>query len=229
MNFQAGAKYYLYVFHGYDRPKTMRYNIGLPSPTHGVTSLLIALISVYLLCVFGAETSVGIKAYTSLVLNPSEVIYSFHYWRLLSYALVHDISSPMHLIFNALMLYMFGTPLEERWGERRFFIFVSICVLLGGIFVLIAYLLALQSAVVVGFSAATMGLTIAWGLTFSKSTILLFGLLPLNGHQLVGLSVMLELIYALSANSISSAAHFGGIAAAFIFCFGLYKLKRWQR
>lgn len=204
----------------------MRYQIGLPSPSPGVTSLLIITIATYLLFALVGDTSLGMMAYSKLMLQPEQVISSFELWRLISYAFVHDTTSPMHIIFNALMLYMLGVPLEERWGEKRFLIFVLTAIILGSLFVMMSYLIGLSKASVVGISAATLGLAIAWGLTFSTQQIYFFGIFPLTGKQLVWLTVALEIIYAVSTNSISSAAHFGGIATAFIFCFGLYKPQR---
>ena len=204
----------------------MRYQIGLASPTPAVTSLLIITIATYLLFALSGDTRLGMMAYSKLMLQPEQVIYSFEYWRLVSYAFVHDTASPMHIIFNALMLYMLGVPLEERWGEKRFFIFVFTAIILGSLAVMLSNIIGLSKAPVVGISAATIGLAIAWGLTFSTQQIYIFGVFPLTGKQLVWLTVALEVIYAVSTNAISSAAHFGGIAAGFIFCLGLYKAQR---
>jgi membrane associated rhomboid family serine protease len=207
--------------------------MGLPAPTPAVTSLLIMVIASYLIFALAGSTTFGILAYNKLILEPYQVVYSFQIWRLISYAFLHDSASPMHVIFNCLMLYMVGTPLEERWGERRFFIFVATAIILGSLLVTISYFLGISHASVVGFSAATIGLVIAWGLTFSTSQIFLFGIIPITGKQLVLMTIILEIFYAVSSNSISSAAHFGGIATGFIFCLGLYKTSKikalWRR
>jgi len=206
----------------------MRYQMGFSAPTPGVATILIITIATYLLFAVGGHTHLGVIAFDKLCLVPQKVVYSFEYWRLVSYAFLHDTASPMHVILNSLMLYLLGTPLEERWGEKRFLIFVSTAILVGGIFVVAAYLLGLSSSAVVGLSAATMGLVIAWGLTFSTSQIYILGIIPVTGQQLVWMTVGLEIIYAVSMSAVSSAAHFGGIATAFVLCLGLYKLV-WRR
>lgn len=201
------------------------------SPTPNVTSFLIAIIASYLLFALFGTTEIGSLVYNAMILDPVRTIYSGQVWRLITYAFLHD-NSPMHVIFNALALYMIGPQLEERWGEKRFFIFIMTSILLGGILVCLSYLLGISHAMVIGFSAATVGLIIAWGLTFSKQQIYFFGILPLSGQQLVYVTVGLEILYAVSGNSISSAAHFGGILAGFIFTLGLYKprrLKQWYQ
>lgn len=204
----------------------MRYGLGFSAPTPNVTRFLIVIIALFLVFALLGRTPFGIVAYNSLLLDPHAAIFSFELWRLLTYGFLHDISSPLHVIFNALLLYMVGPQLEDRWGEMRFFIFMLTSIFLGGVLVCIAFLLGLTSSVVVGFSAATIGLIIAWGLTFSSQHIYVFGIFPLTGKQLVYVTVGLEVLYAVSSNSISSAAHFGGILAGFIFTLGLYKPSR---
>lgn len=201
----------------------MRYNAGFAAPTPQVAGFLIIIIAIYLGFALLGRTVLGHDLYNALVLDPRQAMYSFEVWRVFSYGFLHDASSPMHVIFNALLLYMIGPQLEDRWGEVRFLVFIITCILLGGVLVCLGYVIGLSAASVVGFSAATMGLVIAWGLTFQSSTIYIFGILPLTGLQLVYVTIGLEILYAVSSNAVSSAAHFGGIITGFVFTFGLYK------
>lgn len=204
----------------------MKYAFGFGSPTPNVTRFLIVIIAIYLVFALFGQNPMGASIYRAMVLSPFDVIYSFEVWRLVTYAFVHDVGSPIHVIFNALMLYMLGPQIEERWGERRFFVFIIVAILLGGLLVCLSFVLGLSNAFVVGFSAATIGLVIAWGLMFKTQSIYILGILPLSGQQLVYVTVGLEILYAVSSNSISSAAHFGGIMAGFFFTLGLYKPRR---
>lgn len=211
----------------------MRSSFGFSHPSPNVTRFLILLIGVYLLFALLGRSALGFRLYHALLLKPDEVIYSFEIWRLFTYAFLHDISSPLHVIFNSLMLYMIGTPLEDHFGEKRFLLFTLIAIFMGGLLVCLSFLLGLSDAPVAGFSAVTIGLVIAWGLIFSTQHIYIFGLLPLTGKQLVYITVGLEILYAVSANSISSAAHFGGIITGFIFALDLHRPRRlkqmWQK
>lgn len=204
----------------------MRNSFGFGSPTPNVTLFLIIIIALYLLSALFGRTDVGAQIYGLLMLSPHDVVAKFQVWRLMSYGFLHDVSSPLHIIFNALLLYTMGPQLEDRWGEKRFAIFILTSILLGGILVLITFVLGISHSYVVGFSAATIGLIIAWGLTFSTQQIFLLGVVPLTGKQLVYVTVGLEVLYAVSSSSTSSAAHFGGILAGFIFTLGLYKPRR---
>jgi membrane associated rhomboid family serine protease len=204
----------------------MKNQFGFVSPTPAVASFLIILIASYLIFTLMGRSVLGAQAYNWLVLDPFQVTYSFQAWRIFTYAFLHDPSSPFHLILNALMLYMLGPQLEDRWGEKRFFIFVTAAVLTGGLFVCLSFWLGFSASVVIGFSAATLGLLIAWGLTFSTQQLYIFGILPMTGRLMVFVTVGLELLYAVGSNSVSSAAHIGGMVVGFVFTLGLYKPKR---
>jgi membrane associated rhomboid family serine protease len=204
----------------------MRSSFGFSHPSPNVTRFLIVIIGAYLLFALLGRTAFGFRLYNMLLLNPYETIWSFQIWRLFTYALLHDLGSPLHVIFNALVLYMIGTPLEDHWGEKRFLLFILTAILLGGVLVCLSFLLGLSDASVAGFSSVTIGLVVAWGLTFPTQQIYIFGILPLTGKNLVYMTVLLEVLYAVSSNSISSAAHFGGIIAGAIFALDLYKPRR---
>lgn len=204
----------------------MRNQYGFMSPTHQVTTFLIVIIASYLFFALFGSSLFGETLYAYSILDPDKVIYNYEVWRLFTYAFLHNPSSPFHVILNALMLYMLGPQLEDRWGGKRFVIFVFTAILLGGLFVCGAFLLGMSRALVVGFSGATIGLLIAWGLTFSRQQMYVFGILPLSGIQMVYLTIGLEVIYAVGSNTVSSAAHFGGIITGIIFTLGLYKPQR---
>ncbi len=61
-------------------------------------------------------------------------------------------------------------------------IFVAAAIILGGLVVTLSYLVGLNKASVVGISAATIGLAIAWGLTFSTNQIFILGIIPVTGQ-----------------------------------------------
>ncbi len=46
-------------------------------------------------------------------------------WRPFTYMWLHG--SPMHLAFNMLALWMFGSPLALYWGEQRFLRYYLVC------------------------------------------------------------------------------------------------------
>lgn len=48
---------------------------------------------------------------------------NFQPWQFLTHMFMHDLSSPMHLIFNMYALWMFGSPIENALGQKRFIFF----------------------------------------------------------------------------------------------------------
>ncbi len=51
---------------------------------------------------------------------------NFQPWQLLTYGFLHG--SFGHLFFNMLAVFMFGAPLEQTWGEKRFLLYYLVCV-----------------------------------------------------------------------------------------------------
>ena len=55
----------------------------------------------------------------------------FHVWQILTYAFLHG--SFLHLFLNLYALWMFGVPLEQRWGPQRFALYFFACVVGAGL------------------------------------------------------------------------------------------------
>jgi len=61
-------------------------------------------------------------------------ILGMHYWgsehfnpaQLITYIFMHSTTDYMHIFFNMFAVYMFGTPLEYRWGSKRFLFYYMI-------------------------------------------------------------------------------------------------------
>ncbi|MCC6768651.1 MAG: rhomboid family intramembrane serine protease [Bacteroidia bacterium] len=62
----------------------------------------------------------------------------FRPWQLFSYMFLHDISGFMHIFFNMLGLWMFGTVLERHWGSKRFLSYYMITGIGAGIISMVA-------------------------------------------------------------------------------------------
>jgi membrane associated rhomboid family serine protease len=135
-------------------------------------------------------------------------------WRLLTYAVLHDLGDPFHVLINGFMIFMCGRELEERWGSSRYALFTLLTVLVGGLFVVVGGLLFSGRGVAVGASALTEGLIVAWGLTYRDRPMRLFFAVEVRGIHLVWLAVFLWLMQAVSTSSVSASAHLGGMVTA---------------
>src|ERR1051326_4696285 len=104
----------------------------------GVKWLLIANTAVFLVCYFGGRPLQEHVA-VLLALSADAAIRTLMIWQVFTYMFVHF--GLMHLLFNMLALWMFGMPIEQSWGTRRFLRFYFICGVAAGICVLVANML----------------------------------------------------------------------------------------
>ena len=174
---------------------------------------LVVLVVLYLVFGLGLRGSESAgEVWALLALDPSRVFAAPAPWQLLTYSLLHDLTNPMHLVFNGLTFYFFGRDLEERWGTRRIALFSLASVIAGGLLVTLVYAVGLGGARVVGASAAGTAFVIAWGLTYREREMILF-IFRTRGITLVWITLGLEVLNAVSLSGVSSAAHWGGIGA----------------
>src|SRR5438128_760578 len=75
----------------------------------------------------------------ALSLQPDKVVQDGQVWRLLTHAFLHSLS-PLHILFNMLLLWMLGNELEEMYGPREFLalylasaVFAGVCLTLHGL------------------------------------------------------------------------------------------------
>lgn len=190
--------------------------LGFARPTPVVLATLITLVAMYIVTALEFRFGSGV-IYSALQLKPALLFEEHRYWTLFSSALLHDLANPTHLIFNGLMLFMFGPEMEDRWGARKFVGFMLLAELSSSVFVMGTHYLGLGSAPVVGASGITVGLIIAWAYTFPQREIYLFFVLPLKGIHLVYVTLAFEILNALSLSSVSAAGHLGGMLVGFFY------------
>lgn len=90
----------------------------------------------------------------------------FRVWQLFTYQFLHDPSGPLHIIFNMLFLWVFGSAVEDRMGRLGFLGFY----LIGGAVAGLAHA-QITAAPVIGASGSVAGVTGAFLALFPRSTI----------------------------------------------------------
>lgn len=132
-------------------------------------------------------------------------------WTVLTYMFVH--AGFWHIAFNMISLYFFGPRVEERLGSGRFIAFYLISGLGGA-----ALTFLTPTAVIVGASAATFGVQLAFARYWPRVQILIWGILPIEARWLVVIMTFLSLRGGLTGgDGIAHWAHLGGYLAAGIF------------
>ena len=141
-------------------------------------------------------------------------------WQLLTYGFLHG--NLMHLFFNMLALLMFGGPIEQLWGSRRFAIFYLVCVVGAGVVQLVVATVAAQNGQfypTVGASGGVFGVLLAYGMMFPHHRVmLLFPPIPMKARTLVIVFGAIELFMGVTGtqSGVAHFAHLGGMAFGFL-------------
>src|SRR4026209_2581396 len=138
-------------------------SIGYPPWPRGVKTLVIACA-----ITFFVQIIAGTAFTFRFGLTPSDVTQNGYIWQLVTYIFLHDTHNILHILFNMLGLWMFGSELEQLWGTRQFVKFFFICGIGAGI--LIA-LLSPGNSLTIGASGAVYGVLLAFGVLFPDRII----------------------------------------------------------
>ena len=218
----AGNEYYSPMNqHIYSRRPTG--NSAIPDV---IFMLLIANGLVYALQQFAPELTGRLFALQPLKSPPGYQFPSFLPWQLITYGFMHDTRSLMHIIFNMLMLWMFGRDLERMMGARRFFTYYMVCVVGAGVVQLIVGVLQGWGVPTVGASGGVFGLLLAYGMAFpNRMMMLMFPPIPMKAKYFVIMLGLFELFIGFSGvnNGVANFAHLGGML------FGFLLIKHWGR
>ncbi len=216
--------------------------LGLPPFTSAVKRLVFANVGVYLGLLLLGLISPGVRKelWLWLWLQPvSSGAWHFSVmhgavWQIFTYAFLH--LGLMHLLFNMLALWMFGSQLEINWGARKFYGFFFWCVAgaacstialgylgfyLNGIhplplFHLLQNLLFTPTA---GASGGVFGILIAFGMLYGDREIFIFPLpIFIKARYFVAIWILIALLGALGeSGGVANFAHLGGALFGWIY------------
>jgi membrane associated rhomboid family serine protease len=142
---------------------------------------------------------------------------NFWPWQVVTYAFLHG--GELHLFFNMLGLWMFGSELERLWGQRRYLMFLLSGVLAAAVAQLIITQLMGSNAPTVGASGALFALLLAFGMLFPNRVIMpLFPPIPMKARTFVIVFGALELFLGLYSrgSGVAHFAHLGGMVGGFL-------------
>jgi membrane associated rhomboid family serine protease len=160
------------------------------------------------------------------VVSPSDMfdVLGFHaknlgslghaWWTIGTYMFVHG--GFWHLVLTMYTLWLFGPRVESVWTAGEFTRFYLFCGL-GGWFL---YLFLAGDSVLIGASAAVMGVALAYATLWPHETVYLFGLVPMSVRWLVVLVVLMNLLggfASMPASGLTYLAHLGGLVAAWLY------------
>jgi membrane associated rhomboid family serine protease len=199
------------------RLSEVAYTFGPGPVTPGVKWLLYANIGVYLVSLVFPVILDWFGLIPILVLEHGWV------WQPVTYMFLH-VAWPTHILFNMLILWMFGVELERMWRTRFFLKFYAITGIGAGLISILVSLIPLQAthglyrANIVGASGALYGLLLAFALYFPNRPILMFFLFPVPAKYFVAiLGAIAFITSAQGSGGVAAATHLGGLVVAYVY------------
>jgi membrane associated rhomboid family serine protease len=198
-------------------PSGVNYSFGPGPMTPAVKWLIIANTVVFVFQLF-------VPLLTDVFgLSPQAVVEDLWMWQPVTYLFLHG--GFFHILFNMLILWMFGVTLERMWGTQFFLKYFFITGIGAGMTVMIVGLLPFAAtaptyyAVTIGASGAIYGLLLAFAVYFPDRPILMFLLFPIPAKYFV---MILGAIALLSGpgGRVSNAAHLGGLVVGYLYLKG---------
>ncbi|KAB2807309.1 rhomboid family intramembrane serine protease [Phaeocystidibacter luteus] len=162
---------------------------------------------------------------------------SFGVWQIITHMFMHSPVGFGHIFLNMLVLWMFGTRLENQWGSKRFLNFYLLCGLgaaalhMGVLWYEFNYgATEMVRAVAyhtnaVGASGAIYGILLAYGMTYPNEPIYLYFLFPIRAKYFVSIIAIIELFNGVTnpGSTVAHFAHLGGML------FGYFIIRYWRR
>jgi len=170
----------------------------------------------------GADRGSALGAFTNFLdLNVQDVIHG-QVWRIFTHMFLHDPANPLHILFNMLFLWWFGSDVEDLYGPREFLAIYLVGGLASGLCYVVSTLLLSGQGAAIGASGAVFAVLVLFACHYPTRLIYIFFFLPVP----IWLFVAIELFYnayvlALRVDTgVAVAGHLGGAA----FGFAYYKL-----
>lgn len=137
-------------------------------------------------------------------------------WTLVTYMFVHG--GLVHLLLNMWTLWLFGPRVERSWGASTFTWYYLWCGLGGWAF---HAMFQPNAGILVGASAAILGVAVAYASRWPDDEVLFFGVVPMKVKWLVVfmalINITMTVIDSGSTGGTAYAAHFGGMLAGWIY------------
>jgi membrane associated rhomboid family serine protease len=201
--------------------------------TPGVQWLIVATFAVFILQVLihvfaGAHAQVRFLQWFGLV--PEAVTHGLRVWQPFTYLFLHAVDDPLHILFNMLMLWMFGRELELVWGRAKFIRYYFLTgVSAGVITVLVKTLLVFWGSSpeqvlipTIGASGAIFGVFAACAILFPDRPVSIM-FLPVRMSMrsfvllLAGIEFFLPLLLKSAGDNVSHVCHLGGMLVGYLY------------
>lgn len=150
------------------------------------------------------------------VLRPLVLARQGAVWQLVTHLFLHG--GMLHLFFNMLMLFLFGSRVERELGSSEFLTFYLVCGVLAGVFSTVLALLSATPVAILGASGAVYGILLAYAV-LNPNEIVTFWFIPMRSTTMVLILGGLAFFFQLSGQRahIAHLTHVGGLVAGFLY------------
>lgn len=155
--------------------------------------------------------------------SPKAILEQLTVWQFVTYMFLHG--DVFHILFNMLLLWMFGTELERTWGTRFFtkYYFVTgigaaLITLLWGLSPL-PFASAVYYSTMIGASGAIYGVLLAYALYFPHREILMYFVFPIPAKYFVMIMGAIAFLSSVgsSGSGVAHTAHLGGLIVGYLY------------
>jgi len=166
--------------------------------------------------------------FSVLELDP-RLVMEGQFWRLFTYAFLHDTSGWQHVVFNMLFLWWFGGDIEQIYGTREFVLFYLTAALLGGIAFTGWAVVNNERAICIGASGAVTAVMVVYACHFPARIIYVFLVLPVPIWIFVGFQVFSDFLIAASGrrSQVAVHVHLAGAAFGFLYFKSHMRMSSW--
>jgi membrane associated rhomboid family serine protease len=172
-----------------------------------------------------------VGAFTEFFQLDVDLVLQGQVWRLITAGFLHSPFDWMHILFNMLFLWWFGSAVEDIYGSREFLAFYLFAVFIANVGYSLAYLANLGNAsgIALGASGGTTAVMLVFACHYPHRTILLFFILPVPIWFLIGFQVLRDLIGLLGGSNepVGFAAHLTGAGFGFLYHYYQLRVLRW--
>lgn len=203
-------------------PGTIRFRSAPRWQQLIIITSIIFLIQIVLATPQGQVLDQWLEMQTSLVMRGQ-------IWRLLTYCFLH--ASPMHLLFNMLVVWFVSRELESMYGGTEFLRVYLMGSIVGAVATMGLDLSTRSDSVVIGASSSVMTLLSLYVFHFPLRRIHIFwGMFAIEARWILAIYVFVDLIPVIQTlnglklqGGIANAAHLGGVLYGY-----LYFKTRWN-
>jgi uncharacterized protein len=194
----------------WDKPRFAESNNWRKGIPQGLPISVSSLILAICVAVFFTKLLLPDFVNTYLALTPFYLME--RPWTLITYMFVH--ADFNHLFWNMIILFFFGTTLEQRVGERRFLLIY----LLSGIVAIIGQMIFTSPFTTnMGASGALFGVMGCLAIIAPEIRVLIFFVIPLSIRAAVVLYALIDFLMLGSADNIAHMAHIAGLLVGLAF------------